>query len=244
LAQCPSCNAEIHEDFGLVVCGSCGASFMLDMDGEHQNQQEQQNQEIELITESQEGNLQGQMPTPIPIQEIEFNEDAGIKIDSQIGIEEESISDSTFEPVTPLNSENMNTDDINENINENINEQNEELHIQNEDFFLTNEPTPLNTEQTMEEVTNFANSEISSAKNGIYIYTLRIDGIDNGEIKNHIYNVLKDSRLKLNSEELIDTIKNGHLTIRNLSPVKAFVVINGIKRLPLDIYWEQHDITS
>ncbi|MCB9027424.1 MAG: hypothetical protein H6625_13980 [Bdellovibrionaceae bacterium] len=100
------------------------------------------------------------------------------------------------------------------------------------------------TEQTLQEVVAFGNSEQSRAQEGIYVYTLRIDGIDRGDIKNHIHEVLKNSRLKLNADEILATVKKGHLTIRNLNPVKTFIIVNELKGLPLEIYWEQNDITT
>lgn len=117
----------------------------------------------------------------------------------------------------------------------------EELDLDENESNLQTQPT---TEETLQEVAAFGNSDQSLAREGIYTYTLRIEGIDSGDIKYRVKETLSNSRLKLNADELLTNMSQGLLTLRDLNPVKAFIIVNELKGLPLEIYWEQHDITS
>jgi hypothetical protein len=90
----------------------------------------------------------------------------------------------------------------------------------------------------------FANSEISSAKDGPLLFRVLISGIDTREIRESIREVLEDSRFAWDSGGIFSKISKGHLAIDGLSPVKASILITRIKRLPVQIRWEQYAITQ
>lgn len=90
----------------------------------------------------------------------------------------------------------------------------------------------------------YANSEISQAKDGLLVFKLLISGIDSKEIRESIREAMEDARFGWDADSIIGQIEKGELTIENLSPVKATILINRIKRLPIQIRWEQYAITQ
>ncbi len=94
------------------------------------------------------------------------------------------------------------------------------------------------------DITEYANSEISQAKDGQYLFRVWITGIDTKEVRSALREEMSDSRFQWDVEEIMASIKSGRLQISNLSPVKASILINRIKRLPLQIRWEQDEITQ
>jgi hypothetical protein len=90
----------------------------------------------------------------------------------------------------------------------------------------------------------FANSEISAAKDGPLVFRILISGIDTREIRESIREVLEDPRFAWDSNEIFSNISKGHLAIDGLSPVKASILITRIKRLPVEIRWEQYAIAQ
>lgn len=255
MASCPNCGANLNEDFGLVNCGSCGASLFIEMDGSVQSQKQDDYNDgtaLEIVSDAESFEELGAHQSLDNI-----NSDEVLAEDFQL--EEEYNEEPYYEESAEETNEELYEVPTEESVEE---EPNEELYevpalesveeepYENLDFNLSEEESSVETsrdtttEAAMQEVVEFGNSEISQASEGIYVYTLRIDGIDSNEIKSHLHSILSNSRLKLNANELISTIKTGNLTIRNLNPVKAYVIINEAKNLPIDIFWEQHDITS
>lgn len=90
----------------------------------------------------------------------------------------------------------------------------------------------------------FANSEISAAKDGPLLFRVLISGIDTREIRESIREVLEDPRFAWDSNEIFSKVSKGHLAIDGLSPVKASILITRIKRLPVEIRWEQYAIAQ
>ena len=90
----------------------------------------------------------------------------------------------------------------------------------------------------------YANSELSQAKDGPLLFKLSVSGIDSKEMRESIREALGDPRFGWDAAEVMSRIKLGRLTIDALSPVKATVLVNRLKRMPVRIEWEQHAITQ
>ncbi len=90
----------------------------------------------------------------------------------------------------------------------------------------------------------YANSELSSARDGLLLFKILISGIDSKELRESLREALEDSRFAWSADQLMASISKGALSIENVSPVKATILINRIKRLPVKIVWEQHAITQ
>ena len=90
----------------------------------------------------------------------------------------------------------------------------------------------------------FANSEVSQAKDGLLSFSILISGIDSKELRESLRQALEDGRFGWNAGILMGRIRKGCLRLDNVSPVKATILVNRIKRLPLTISWEQYAITQ
>lgn len=91
----------------------------------------------------------------------------------------------------------------------------------------------------IQEVNDFANSNAALATEGVLSYDLKIEGIDDIEIKNSVRDFIDDPRLKLDVKKIMATVENGNLVIKNLNPVKTSIIINRIKEIPVQISWTQ-----
>jgi hypothetical protein len=92
-------------------------------------------------------------------------------------------------------------------------------------------------------LSKYASSEVSQAKDGVLLFRLFISGIDTKELRESIREALEDSRFAWDPAGLLASIDRGRLTIDSLSPVKATILVNRIKPLPVKIRWEQYAIT-
>ncbi|MCB0391358.1 MAG: hypothetical protein KDD58_08705 [Bdellovibrionales bacterium] len=253
MASCPNCGANLNEDFGLVSCSSCGASLFIEMDGSVQSQKQDDYNDgtsLEIVSDAESFEQLGAHQSldninsdDVLVENFQLDEKSYEEPVEELY--EVPAEEAVDEPVEELYE--MPAEEPDFNLSD------EESNIETE--YIPVEVDPVlepaaessidsTTEAAMQEVVEFGNSEISQASEGLYVYTLRIDGIDSNDVKSHLHSILSNSRLKLNASELISTIKSGHLTIRNLNPIKAYVIINEAKNLPIDIFWEQHDITS
>lgn len=93
-------------------------------------------------------------------------------------------------------------------------------------------------------ISAYANSELSSAKDGPLVVTVIISGIDTKDLRLEIRQALQDSRFGWDAGSLMSTVRGGTLRLERISPVKATIVINRIKNLAVQIRWEQSAITE
>jgi hypothetical protein len=93
-------------------------------------------------------------------------------------------------------------------------------------------------------ISAYANSELSSAKNGPLVVTVIISGIDTKDLRSEIRQAIQDSRFGWDAGAVMASIKGGTLVLSQISPVKASIVINRIKNLAVQIRWEQNAITE
>lgn len=93
-------------------------------------------------------------------------------------------------------------------------------------------------------ISAYANSELSSAKNGPLVVTVIISGIDTKDLRSEIRQAIQDSRFGWDAGAVMASIKGGTLVLPRISPVKASIVINRIKNLAVQIRWEQNAITE
>lgn len=91
----------------------------------------------------------------------------------------------------------------------------------------------------LSDISRFGNSEASLGKDGPYIYDVLIWNIDSKEIRENLREALQDKRFGWDSDRIMSSIKQGAVRISQVNAVKAAVLINRIKNLPLGISWEQ-----
>ena len=88
-----------------------------------------------------------------------------------------------------------------------------------------------------QDVVDFGNSP---QLEGSLTYTVFIKGIDIADTREKIKDALIDSRFAWDTDTVMGRIQNGALTLPDLSPAKAVVLINRIKYLPIEVSWSQN----
>ncbi|MEZ4870766.1 MAG: hypothetical protein R2827_00695 [Bdellovibrionales bacterium] len=92
----------------------------------------------------------------------------------------------------------------------------------------------------MSDVQEFGNSELAVAAQGSIKIKLRISGIDDPSLRSEVEEALTDKRFFWNVDELMASIKSGELVLSGINPVKASVLINRLKPVKVQLYWEQY----
>ena len=125
-------------------------------------------------------------------------------------------------------------------MNFDLNSNPEASHIET----LAEEPTaPMAPAESM-NLSEYANSEFSQGKDGAFVYNVSISDIDSKEIREFLREAINDTRFGWDPQSIMAQVKHGELLLKNMSPVKASILINRIKRLPVKIRWEQYAITQ
>ena len=96
---------------------------------------------------------------------------------------------------------------------------------------------PLDATPDLKDIVDFGNSPQLS---GPLTYSIFIKGIDIADTREKIKEALTDSRFAWDTEAVMSRIENGVLTLPDLSPAKAVVLINRIKYLPIEVSWNQN----
>jgi hypothetical protein len=238
--QCPKCGAALKDDYGMVTCPSCGAIVFVDMDGIAHIGTDAPSAGSEPVQEEVHGQLStagdsvsGFVPfadyvTPIvslaPVSDEGSVETESVAESVAAGVESSAAESSTAE----FNVAEFNMDNL-LGYSEPIGE------------------TPLSDLGPADDplgISQYANSEISSAKDGPFLFRILLSGIDTKEIREALREAMEDSRFGWDSVQLMSRISKGNLVIDRVSPVKASILVNRIKRLPLGIRWEQYAITQ
>lgn len=90
------------------------------------------------------------------------------------------------------------------------------------------------------EIADFGNADLTQAA---FNYSLTISGIDSGTLRSQVQEALSDSKFGWNVVELMAQIKGGVLTIRSMNAVKASILMQRVKYLPVKVSWRQ-DVLS
>ena len=85
---------------------------------------------------------------------------------------------------------------------------------------------------------------LSSGKDGLLLYELRIAGIDTAEIRSEVLKVFEEKRFFLSTKDINESIKDGELLLSELSPVKTVILVQRLKSLPLNIQWRQNALIN
>lgn len=102
--------------------------------------------------------------------------------------------------------------------------------------------TPAVDIASMQDVVDYANSTESQGREGLLRFNLNIIGIDSAEVRKQIINTLTDSRFLWDVTEIMTTIKDGQLNLRDLTAVKAALLVHRLRSIPVEISWEQYAI--
>ncbi len=222
MSDCPICGSSISDDFGMQACESCGAFLFVDMNG-HIDVDFDQNHQDQAETNS----------VDIEGQELVNNEQGQESVDNE---QEEDFSN--FEKSQVDDSLNQSEDEIVSQFEES----DEKDQLQSNEFHSIE--TGLDGSSDFSDVSEYANSELSTAREGLYLYTLTISDIDSAYLRKEIEEALTDVRFKWDRELLVNKIKDGVLVIENINAVKASVLVNRLKSLSVRVDWSQHAIVQ
>ncbi|MBX3016888.1 MAG: hypothetical protein KF767_03285 [Bdellovibrionaceae bacterium] len=105
--------------------------------------------------------------------------------------------------------------------------------------FTTPEKMNVSADQTVDfsDVVEFANS--AQLDHSPLAYTLWIEGIDSGEIRARVEDVLSDSRLNFHLSDVMKNLKKGVLELRDLNPVKASYIASRLRAEAVNFRWRQ-----
>ena len=67
--------------------------------------------------------------------------------------------------------------------------------------------------------------------------------IDSAEIKKQLKEAMTDRRVAWDIDRILAEIKGGVLLIKKINAVKASIVVNRVKNLPVTVHWKQNAIT-
>ncbi len=99
----------------------------------------------------------------------------------------------------------------------------------------TEVPTPP-AFSPLQDVVDFANSEGSKSLSS---YSVVFSGLEVGSNLQAFREVLIDSKLQVNFDQVKAQIKNGILRLENLDPAQAAVIAFRLRPFPIEMKWEQ-----
>lgn len=213
MAQCPECGSPIKEDFGIVNCAQCGSMLVIDMDGNVAINSSSQDSSQETT------DIESPPPTE-PMAEEAFSFEG-----------EAAPADLPSEEVPPQ--EYASQEEV-------VDE--EPMEFTEEPVPMVEVPPPLTTDNFVSDIQEFANSDQVQVADGLLRYKLIIEGVDTGDIRQEIKEALTDKKFIWDVEALLRNIQDGCLVIEDVTAVKAALLVNRIKFLPVQIRWEQHAI--
>ncbi len=256
MPKCPKDGTLVDVEYGMVTCPTCGSILFVDMDGEAQIGTDSPAATSKPSSASSplgsrlEDSPAESLASPVGLaspahDEFVYDGDEGFGV----GVPEAS-NEFLPPPIpagqVPLGEENLVREDTPFDM----------------DHLLGNSPavemgeegssssTPAGSSAGRSSVADplglnaYANSEFSQAKDGLLLVRLYISGLDSKEVRQSLREAITDRRFAWEADDLLRKIKHGDLVLDNLSPVKATILINRIKCLPLKIRWEQYVVTQ
>ena len=214
-ANCPQCSQVIDQDFGVAACLNCGAVVFIDMDG---------NATLSEATNPPEPNY-----SEPPQQEAE--EQA-----PEQSFEQSYETASEPAPLLPQEgAQETHQEEANSEYRDIIDDppsiQQESAHAE-QDQIPSLDPAIEN---------EFATGEFVSVETspGPLMYQVIIEEIDTKNLRTEVKLALSDPKFMWNVSELMDSIKNGKIAISDLNPVKASMVVQKLREVPVKVSWSQ-----
>ncbi|HEX4925222.1 MAG TPA: hypothetical protein VFV50_14105 [Bdellovibrionales bacterium] len=97
---------------------------------------------------------------------------------------------------------------------------------------------------SIDEIAQYGNSELSQANDGLLMFDVIVEGIDTNELRAAVREILDDKRFLWNADSLVSTIRNGHLRVPKINSIKASLLVKRLKHLDVRIRWEQYAIVQ
>jgi hypothetical protein len=248
MPQCPVCAAEISDDFGLIECSNCKTPLLVQMDGSVQSMAEDASaSEVSVDTTRSSHSSEVTAPTDaaaMPVNDVMNMDLSDLLVDEAMSPDfgaEEAVDaiagvdmseaplvgrDEEPEPPPPLPDEAQSA------------LENEIPEVSDVDaFFDEPEPTPA-AAAPITDLSHLANE--TEAQNGPLVYTVLVSGIDTAEIRKEFRDLIADRRFLLDVDAILRSINAGRVRMKNITAVKAVLLIHRLRSLPVHVQWEQH----
>lgn len=249
MPACPFCQTEIPDDFGLIECPNCQASLFVDMDGSVEaSAPAPRSDGPSLQPEEPDEEFGATFAAQLVDESLGYEEPPEVPLEDQIDHPEEPVAD---EPVAeePIAEEPIDFGSQGDELSES--EPLEDFSSnepQNESFesALAGPDQPLEVPAQVQsgdgsmDISNMATAMDQEGVSEGLRYDLEITGIDTADLRREVMESLMDKKLGWNVEDLMARITGGSLTLKGVTAVKAHVVVQRLKTLPLEMRWDQH----
>lgn len=259
MVDCPKCAERFEADFGMATCPGCKSMFVIDIDG--QIQQDFQEESSEEVSAAPEETSDFSIEEPSSVYEETENSEYQVlheeAEEQDVHEPEEETEEETDETLEEFSEGHFEVDVVSEESaeDEEESEQDDEYAAEEEEeSYEGSEVEDVESEEAGEveetsgnpydlgEIADYGNSEVSLAKDGRYVYDVILSDIDSPETRELIEENLTDKRLGLNTKGLMKMIEGGRLTIQRVNAIKASIIVSRLKSLPLSIEWRQNAI--
>ena len=92
-------------------------------------------------------------------------------------------------------------------------------------------------------VQSFEDSGGAELADGEYLYDIILTQVDSADLKREVMMALSDKRFALEAEDLQKQMREGGLTIQNLNPVKAMLIVLRLQQIDVVVEWRQKHFT-
>lgn len=244
MPQCPVCQSEISDDFGLIDCPQCKTPLFVQMDGSVQSMasgapadfsQEplQDNIADVLVDEAlmpadSSPDLQPMEEPAVEMAELSPEEPMELSEPPPEEAPVEDLVQAESEEAVPMEAEST--------------EAPAEPSADDIDAFFDDEPvqSPLAPATPISDLSQLANTTDTDAQSGSIRYNIAIAGIDTAEIRKEFRDLLSDRRFLFDVDAVLKSIRSGRVRMQNVAAVKAILLIQRLRGLPVNVQWEQH----
>lgn len=221
MANCPICDRSLPDDFGLIECAQCGAALFLEFDGSVRRRDDVGKSDLEQKAEAPTVQLGGmgmdsRTPEAADLPKMKLPENLPpVDLGNIGGVEP---------PTVPAESESEFVQAIAPPVK------------------MAAPEEPSASGFGMKDIADFGNSDSSANREGALTYDLSISGIDSADLRMAIKAALTDPLFVWDSESLMRDAKHGELKLSKVTAVKAAIVVQRLRGLPIDIKWVQHGL--
>lgn len=222
MAQCPSCQTELNDDFGIVDCPSCGAALFLEMDGQVRRR------DASALNEEPQAQRVVREDSFTPTEDVGAGFDEAPGFDPTHVLQEIPGEEPGFAESVPFPSDEFAP----------------EAPMEPLPPMALAEAEPPAGGSVLSDLAAFGNSQDSAGREGPYFYDMVIFGIDSADIRRDVQDALTDQLFLWDAEALLKQLNLGQLNMPRMTSVKAALVVQRLTGLPVRIRWTQHALAE
>lgn len=253
MANCPVCQNKLQTDFGNEVCSKCGTTVFVESDDiVHVQDLAAMDAALNQIKEN-DSDLNSINDTGVSENRDQHNLDDQTE-DDLFGIghsDNDLPSFETDEIIQSVSDSLLESEIISDGTNDILAEDNLSPEDEIVDPIFNSEPVAqiqaetTTAEDFLSEMQLLGDMASEKFKESNYFFDIEIKGIDSKDVRDEILDHLFDSRLGLKENNLDKKIKNGFLTLNDVSAIKTHVIVQRLSHLPCEISWkikEAHEL--